>query len=435
MSESATLNKAVLSEGMQKEMAKAEASYATDGEAVASSIPLKEAERDRVKDEVKRKMAQLEEVDIYSGEADTIAKAFEDIFSRADANRQSTAELANNFTQRNFRGAQDKSSFKAVTDLAAALQKYDPRKFDLTEPEGFMRYVPMPGSAKRGIANYMRSFKEAQGQINSLMDGVDSVADDGVKAKEELKDFNAKLLKLAKELRVQYETFNEISTSVGQYLADLKERDPTKAQMVESELVYRITEARLDTLTTLLQAKNGSILATALMQTQDMIIVGAKRVSSSGRLILTINQTAAAAAGEQTGARELLQSANDTIGNMTESTAKLVLEHTKQMKALASSSLGPSEKLKAAFQAGFQALDELKNVQAEVTKKMESNIVNLEGIQKDAEARLSAHGQAVGAFQEAVVGGQALARVDQIASADALGPKADAPAPARGPKM
>lgn len=434
MSDSTTINKTPLSQGMLAEMAKTEATYETDGTALVSSIPMKEAEREQVKEDVKRKMAQLEEVDIYSGEADTISKAFEDIFSRADANRQSTAELANHFTQRNFRGAQDKSSFKAVTDLAEALQKYDPRKFDLTEPEGFLRFIPLPGKAKRGLSNYMRSFKEAQGQINSLMDGVDDVADDGVKSKEELKDFNAKLLKLAKQLRVQYETFNEIRTSVDLYLADLKERDPTKAQMVESELVYRITEARMDTLTTLLQAKNGSILATALMQTQDMIIIGAKRVSSSGRLILTINQTAAAATGEQTGARNLLQSANDTIGNMTESTAKMVLEHTKEMKTLASSSLGPSEKLKAAFLAGFQALDELKNVQAEVTRKMESNITNLESIQRDAELRLSAHGTAVGAFQAAVVGGQTLARVDQEQIDAVQKNKVGEPGAPRGPK-
>lgn len=409
MSDSVNIEKPALSEGMAAALEQTKAIYVSEGDVAVKRVPVSADERAKVKELVKSKMAQLEAVDIYAGDTEGISKAFSDIFNRADANRQATAELANYFTKRNFRGAQDKTSFAAVTDLASALQKYDPSKFDLTEPEGFMRFIPLPGIAKRGLANYMRSFKEAQDQIEKLMDGVGAVADDGVRAKEELKTFDGKLLKLSKELRIQYETFNEIAQSVGEYLADLKERDPTKAQKVEGELTYRITEARLDTMTTLLQSLNGSILVSSLMKTQDMIITGAQRASSSGRLILTINQTAAAAASEQTDARQLLESVNATIGNMTEGTAKMVLDHTKKMKDLASSPLGQAEKLKAAFQMGFQALDELKNVQAEVSKRMEANINGLEDVYKDATGRINAEHQAVGAFQEIVATSETLA--------------------------
>lgn len=397
--------------------AQTQAAYVQDPDSAVKRVPLNNAERDEIKAKVKEKMAALEAVDIYAGDTEGISKAFSDIFSRADANRQATAELANYFTQRNFRGAQDSTSFKAVTDLAAALQKYDPSKFDLTEPEGLMRYIPLPGVAKRGIANYMRSFKEAQGQIESLMDGVAEVAEDGVKAKTELKVFDGKLLKLSKELRIQYETFNEINASAQEYLADLKERDPAKADKVESELLYRLAEARLDTLTTLLQALNGSILVSSLIKTQDMIITGAQRASSSGRLILTINQTAAASAQEQQNARELIEAVNTTIGNMTEGTSKMVLEHSKKMKELASSPLGQAEKLKAAFQMGFQALDELRDVQKQVTARMEQNISTMESIHQNAAERLSAEARAAGSFKEIVESGE------QLAKAQANGPR------------
>lgn len=402
MSPSVNVEKPVLSQAMQTELNKSEAVFNDNPELAVHKVPLKEGEGDRVKQEVRRKMHELEQVDIYSGDTEGISKAFSDIFDRADANRQASAELANYFTQRNFRGEQDKEGFKAVTGLAAALQKYDPSKFDLTEPEGFMRFIPMPGMAKRGLANYMRSFKEAQGQIEQLMDGVGSLVDDSERAKKELKIFSGKLAKLAGELRVQYETFNEISGCVNDYLADLKERDPMKAQMVESELVYRVTEARLDTMTSLLQAMNGSVLVSSLIKTQDMIKAGAQRASSSGRLILTINQTAAAAASEQTDARELLESVNQTIGGMTEGTARMVLDHTKKMKDLASAPIGQADKLTAAFQMGFQALDELKNVQQEVSTRMEANIASLETVYKDASKRLNAEAHAVGAFQQIV---------------------------------
>lgn len=426
MSESATLDKAPENASLTAAMAETKAQYVQDPNVAIKRIPMSAVENERVKANVKAKMAALEQVDIYSGDTEGISKAFSDIFSQADANRAATADLANYFTKRNFRGAQDKPSFKAVTELAGALQKYDPSKFDLTEPEGFMKYIPLPGMAKKGIANYMRSFKEAQGQIESLMDGVASVADDGIKAKEELKTFDGKLLRLSKELRVQFETFNEMSRSVDEYLTDLSERDPTKADKVRSELVYRVTEARLDTLTTLLQALNGSILVSSLIKTQDMIITGAQRASSSGRLILTINQTSAAAASEQTDARELLEAVNNTIGNMTEGTAKMVNDHVKKMKELASSPMGQAEKLKQAFALGFNALDELKDVQTQVAKRMEENITQLEGVYQDASNRIKNEATAVGAFQEIVAGSEALA------SAKANAP--DAPKPS-GPKM
>lgn len=77
---------------------------------------------------------------------------------------------------------------------------------------------------------------------------------------EPLEEVDIDLGELDKPLRVQYETFNEMPSTVGNYFSDLKELGPTKAKRVESVRVYRISEARLDPLTTLFQAKNGSIL-------------------------------------------------------------------------------------------------------------------------------------------------------------------------------
>ena len=428
MSDSVTLEKPTASSAeTQQQIAAAAANFVKDPDAAVKRVPITVDEQARVKDGVKAKLAELDKVDIYSGDADGISKAFQDIFSRADANKTATAELANYFTKRNFRGAQDSTSFKAVTDLAAALQKYNPDKFDLTTPEGWLGKIPLLNKS-RGIANYMRSFKEAQGQIEELMDGVASVAEDGVKAKEELKVFDAKLLKLAKELRVQYETFTELAKSVDEYLVDLAERDPMKADKVRDELTYRIAEARMDTLTTLLQAQNGSILVSSLVKTQDMIITGAARASSSGRLILTINQTTAASVSEQADAANLLGAVNDVIGTLTESNAKMVQEHVKKMKDLASSPIGQTDKLKAAFNMGFAALDDLKDVQKQVAARIETNITSLEGIYTDANARLNAESQATAAFGQVVAGSAELAKA-RVDAANKAKANSDSPAP------
>ena len=414
MSESITLEKQINSGSttLNEQMAATQANFLKTPEQVIGRIPVSSNEMEKIKNSVKEKLALLDQVDIYAGDADVISKSFQDIFLNAEANKKQTAELQNYFTKRNFRGAQDSTSFKAVTQLADALHQYNPDKFDLTSPGGIIGKIPFLNK-NRGIANYMRSFKDAQGQIEELMDGVSTVGEDGVKAKEELKVVDAKLLKLSKTLALEYETFDELAKSVDAYLEDLKERDPLKAEKVESELRYRIAEAKMDTLTTLLNSMNGSILVSSLMKTQDMIITSAARVSCNGRLILTINQTIAAAASEQIDAAHLLSTVNDVIGNLTESNAKMVQEHVKQMKELASAPIGQVDKLKAAYSMGFAALDELKDVQKQVAARIETNIASLETIYTDASARINAEQNAKRAFGNLVAGSAELAKLSE----------------------
>jgi hypothetical protein len=411
MSESVTALpiSAPLSETTRAEIEFTQPKLVESADLAVNRIPLRSEEEVQIKARVDQKLKALEKVDIYADDEDGIVTAFADIFSEADAKRKQSMELSNYFTQRNFRGAQDSESFKAVTGLAEALHKFDPSKFDLSQPEGLLKWLPIPGMAKKGLANYARSFKEAQGQIDELMDGVAQVAEDGVKSKIELKSFDKKLLKLSKELRIEYETLTEVSKGIDAYLGELKERDPMKADKIETELRYRLAQARQDTQTTLLQTINGSILISSLVRTQDMIITGAKRASTSGRLILTINQTIAGSISEQKDAQMLLERVDSIIGDMTEGNAKMTLEHVQRMKELAASPLGQAAKLEKAFALGIQAINELQTAQKTITANIENNIVKADEILKKATGQLSADNVAIETFGAAVESSQALA--------------------------
>jgi hypothetical protein len=423
MSESIILEKPSheLSETTQKELAALAPVFASDTDKAMTYVPYTDHEAAAVKDSVKAKMAALEKIDIYAETDENLTDAFSELFSSADARKAATRDLANKFTERNFRGgANDKERLKPVAALADALQKYNPSQFNLQEPTGLFKYLPK--FAKQGLSHYLLQFKEAQSSIEELMDGVANVAEEGIKSKAELKIFDKKLIRLAKELRIEYETFTEVSKSVEEYLGDLRERDPLKAEKIQSELAYRIAEARMDTMTTMLQAVNGSILVSSLLKTQDMIITGAKRASTSGMLILTINQTAASAAAEQSDGRELLESVNKIIGDMTEGNAAMIKEHVSKMKALASASLGPAEQLKKAFAMGLESLDELRDVSKIATNAINANIDGMDSLYQTATARLKAEDTAATAFHGVVQGSQELAASRQAAKAK--GPKA-----------
>lgn len=374
----------------------------------AASVPLSEKDEKDITLEVSRQIEALRSVDIYAEDSDSetssnnIKHLIQNIFDSSARRRAETAEITNFFTQRNFSGRESTESFKAINDLRDALEKYDPRKFSLTSPERFLGFIPLPGMAKRRVKEYARKFKSAEGHINDIMDGVMSAKDDGVRAITELGVVEKKLLSLAKGLRKQYETFKVLGEKVEEYLSELDERDPIKSAKIRNEIMIRMRQEQMDTLTVLNHAILGVTEVGVLKRTQEMVILACDRVASTGRLILTINQTVAVATSEQAATAEMLTQVNGTINAMTESTAATLKDHTKVMRDLTENPLSAVETLSKAFDDAFSAVDELKKNQVEASEKAKQSVEKLEGVLGKAEERIATEKAALRAMNSAV---------------------------------
>lgn len=413
--------KSLLPGVLQHELDQVQAKF-KDVDSSMKSVPFTEAERGQVQQKVADHLAALERVDIYTGTTADISDAFSEMFSSAKERHEATANLASRFTEQKFTNGRNPEGFKAVKAMADALQKYNPANFNMIEPTGLIKYLPK--FAKQGMSHYMLQFKEAQTSINQLMDGVQDVVEDGKQAIVELKILDDKFIRLAKELRIEYETFTLVGEKVEAYLADLRESDPLKADKVQTALMHRIAEARLDSRTTMLHAINGSMLTSSLQSTQQMLITAAQRASTTGRLILTINQTVAASSSEQSDQRELLESVNTIIGDMTQSTSLMMKEHIKKMQDLAGASLGPAEKLKKAYEMNAQSFEEMTKISAIATKSINVNIQSLDGIHKQAVERLHAEHAAAVAFDGIVKDAQNIAQAKAAPQSSPRGPSA-----------
>lgn len=414
-------DKAQLAPALQQEVDQAQAKF-KDVDSAMKSVPFTASETLEVQDKVKAHLEALGRVDIYSGSTQDISDAFAELFSKAKERHDATANLASRFTEQKFTNGRNPEGFKAVKAMADALQKYNPANYNMVEPTGMVKYFPK--FVKQGLSHYLLQFKEAQTSINQLMDGVQDVVEDGKKAISELHILDDKFITLAKELRIEYETFTLVGEKVEEYLVDLRETDPLKADKVQTALMHRIAEARLDARTTMLHAINGSMLISSLQATQQMVITAAERASTTGRLILTINQTVAASASEQSDQRELLESVNKIIGDMTESTSVMMKDHIKKMKDLAGASLGPAEKLKAAFIMNAESFAEMNKISAIATKSINLNIQSLDSLHKEAILRLQAEQAAATAFEGIVKNAQNVAQAPtQAPSAQSFGPR------------
>lgn len=400
-----------MSESIQKEVLAAQEATQLRSEVVAEAetklstaahaIPIHDAEAAEVEREVERTLDELRQVDIYSAEGD-VSKAFGSIFSSADKRRAETQAVTSMLTKRNYQGMEDSKSFEAVNQLRDALEDYDPKKFNLTSTERFLGFIPMPGMLKGKLKRYARKMQTAESHINEIMDGVEATREDGIRAKTELNTLEKNLLTLSKGLRVDHLKFKRLDERIHEYLDELGERDPIKAQKIRDELIFQIKQERLDTVTILNFAVIGVEQVGVLKKTQDMVIAGCKRASTSGRLILTINQSIATTAHEQKRGADLLGAVNETINGMTTDTAKQIRDHSKQMRELTESPLAAVEALQAAFTDTYAATDELKNHLREAAKKAQSSIEALEGTLQKSDDRAKAEKDAIDALGKVI---------------------------------
>lgn len=396
------------------EVAKAEAQLSAKAEA----IPIQDAEAAAIEAEVQRTIDELRQVDIYAEDGD-VSKAFGAIFGSANKRRADTQSVSSKLSERNYKGMEDTKSFEAVNQLRDALEEYDPKKFNLTSTERFMGFIPMPGMLKGKLKRYARKMQTAESHINEIMDGVEGTREDGIRAKTELGSLEKGLLQLAKGLRIDHLKYKRLDERVHEYLDELGERDPIKAQKINDELIIKIKQERLDTVTILNFAIIGVEQVGILKKTQDMVIASCERAATSGRLILTINQSISMGAHEQKRAADLLGAVNETINGMTTDTAKTIRDHAKNMRELAESPLAAVDALQAAFKDTYAATDELKAHLKQAAIKAQGSIDALEGTLAKSDERTANEKAALAA----------LGMVIDSASTRASGPATD---PKRG---
>lgn len=369
--------------------------------ATAAGIPVTDKETMEIDREVDEQLAKLRDVDIYSDDGDVTA-AFQQIFSSSQQRRNETREISSALSRRNYKGKADSEEFKAVNELRDALEEYDPSKFALTSTERFLGFIPMPGMLKKKLKSYARQMQTAESHINEIMAGVEATREDSVRATKELSQLDTSFLKLAKSLRIQHAKYKRLDERLHEYLDELKERDPMKAQKISDELIFKVKQERLDTVTVLNHAVLGSQQVGLLKQTQEMVKTSCDRLATNGRLIFEINQSVAATASDQARSEALITSANQTLNNMTEGTAKQIREHTEKMRALTENPITAVESLKKAFEDTRAAMTDLENHQKNAALRAQTSIDAMELSLKQADDRVASEKAALAALGSVV---------------------------------
>lgn len=361
-----------------------EASYQLNE--LAAGIQVSDKELSEIDGKVDEYLSKLKGIDIYKDEGD-LSDALSEVFNTSEQRRAETKQISSALTQTNYKGLENTAGYDAVNDMRDALEQYDPSKFSLLAPERILGFIPMPGIAKKRLKRYARKFQTAETHINQIMDGVDATREDAIRAKKELEQFEKDLLKLAKGLKIQHETYKRLDSRLGEYLLEVEQVDKIRARKISEDLIFKVKQERLDTVTILNHAVLGSEETVILKKTQEMVKIACERAVTNGRLILQINQSIAGNAYQQKRAANLLSNVNQGINTLTRNTADVVLDHAKTMQSLSESSLGDAKALQDAFKSTRDAFEVLNQGNKQRADKIQSAIDVMETSLAQAEER------------------------------------------------
>ncbi len=361
-------------------------------EQVINGIPVNSKELAEISENADKILAEIKEIDIYSEsftETTKMSEELDKILQLSSQRKEQVIDLNSAFTKRNYVGLEESESKKAIDSLKETLMEYDPRKFNLTEPDRLLGFIPMPDSVGKKVRSYFRKFKDAEGHLNDVVQGVIGARDDGIKSLEELNAFQLKLMKMNKELKKQYMTFKLVLEKVEEHVEELKDRDPYKAKKLEHEVVKNLAYSVRDTLEVMGNAKIGIAQTEILIETQKDLVQMTDRLANNGRLILTIGQNIAISLHEQNKSRELVEGVQEALTALSDGTTQGIKDHVKKTKEMSEKNMGSSpEAMARAFSEAQKSLEEMAAMRSQALNKAKLAIKETEKLIEKVDAQM-----------------------------------------------
>lgn len=304
-----------------------------------------------------------------------VSQTLDKMLKHTEATRQQVVELNSNIGKKTYQGMENSNAKKAIDDLKEILIEFDPQKFKLNEPDRLLGLLPLPNSIAKKIRSYMNKFKEAESHIEDIVAGVVKAKEDSIQDLEDLSLFSLKLIKTAKELKKQYMRYQKIEEGLVKHIEELKEVDPLQARILEREVLSNVIQKRKDTLEVLGITRLGIVQTDVLITTEKSIINRLDRLSTSGRVIITIGQNIAMSLHRQEEAAKMIIGVEAALEQLLTGTAEDLNEHAKTMKALSEKGLsGSPDALAVAFKQAQEAIDLTNKTQEEMVRKARESI-------------------------------------------------------------
>ena len=337
-------------------------------EASRSAVPLPEATKAAVDEQVSRFVTALLAEDVesaaFKGKLDSAFALGREEISIASSMMQGR------FMEQNFVGAESSPAYKAISEIRGQLDELNPGKAgDLFQPNKLFGIIPYGNK----LQAYFRKYQSAGTQIQASMTQLYAARDDMQKDVVEIESVRGKLWEAMQKLAAAIHFSEKLDSALAERVTALQATDPRRAHALQQEVLFYARQNLQDMLTQQAVCINGYLALDVLKKTGREMINGCSRVATTGMSALAVAQTVARATGNQLQVMDMLKGVNTTIEGLIAETGKQLNTHVDKTTEFSQNPGIGIDKLKEMFDQTFKAMDAMDSFRTKAIDVMGKN--------------------------------------------------------------
>jgi uncharacterized protein YaaN involved in tellurite resistance len=333
-----------------------------------TAVPLPQALRDAVDEQVARFVDGLLKEDVGS---DAFKSRLDSAFALGKEEISVAASLMQGrFMQRNFVGVEASPAFKAIQEMRAHLDELNPgNEGDLLQPNRLLGLIPFGNR----LQAYFRKFQSASAQLETSLQQIYAARDDMQRDVVDIEATRGKLWDAMLKLGAAVRFAETLDRQVAGRIDALRASDPPRAQALEQEVLFYARQNLQDMLTQQAVCTNGYLALDVLKRTGREMMNGCTRVATTGMSAMAVAQTVARATGNQVQVMGMLGGVNASIENLIAESGRQLGQHVDKTTEFAQNPLVGVEKIKEMFEQTFAAMDSMDAFRSKAIETMGQN--------------------------------------------------------------
>lgn len=250
--------------------------------------------------------------------------------------RQEIAEAANlssTFTRQSFVGETDSAAFVAIAQMSELFEDLNPSKQGNLFSARKILGIPVPFGNK--LHSYLRRYQSAESHMATIHENILAERTTVELSVSALGEQQSKLWTALEKLEGAAYFISELDARLTLAIEGLRVTDPSRAEALESEVLYYVRQNVSDVQAMQAVSMNGYKHLGGLRKTGRETINGCDRIATLGIAALNIGVLMAKATGTQVRTMTKLQAAKGTIESLVLATGQAMVDHAQATVAFA----------------------------------------------------------------------------------------------------
>lgn len=259
-----------------------------------------------------------------------------------------------------------------LLNLRRQIEELDPSRH-LGQRRGLLERLPM----NKKVNDYFRRYQSAQANIAAIVDGLYRGQDELMRDNAALEQEKVRLWEMKGRLEQYAYMAALLDETLTKKVAAVERADPEKARALKEDALFYVRQKRQDLLTQLSVTVQGYLALDLIRKSNDELIKGVERATTTTVAALRTAVIAALALGNQRLVLDQISALNTTTGNIIESTSQLLRQQVSEIQNQAAGATVSVEKLQAAFNNVYATMDAIDNYKLAALDTMRKTIDSL----------------------------------------------------------